>query len=68
MEFTGRYVVNFKQRRTTKDAIFNKIIEAIENSDGKVSLASATFDLVNAPGFTIKIEDNQVEKSTENEA
>ncbi len=57
MEFTGRYVVNFKQRRGTKDAIFSKIVDQIENSDGKVSLASATFHLVDAPEFKIQIDD-----------
>ena len=58
MEFTGRYVVNFKQRRSTKDAIFSKIVERIENSKGQVSLASATFHLVEAPEFKIQIEEN----------
>lgn len=63
MEFTGRYVVNFKQRRSTKDAIFRKIIELVESSNGKVSLASATFHLVEAPKLTIHVEKNIPAKS-----
>ena len=65
MEFTGRYVVNFKQRRSTKDAIFKNIVEQIENSDGKVSLASATFHLVEAPEFKIQVEEKTPGKSTQ---
>jgi len=64
MEFTGRYVVNFKQRRSTKDAIFSKIVDQIENSDGKVSLASATFHLVEAPEFKIQVEEKLPGQST----
>jgi len=43
-------------------------IERIENSDGKVSLASATFHLVDAPKFKIQVEEKIPGKSNQNEA
>lgn len=40
--FTLRYVVDFKQRRTTKDLLFTKILKAIKESNDKVSIAGAS--------------------------
>jgi small-conductance mechanosensitive channel len=56
MAFTGRYVVNYKQRRSTKDALFTRIVELVEQTAGKVELASATFHLVDAPKLTIEMQ------------
>jgi small-conductance mechanosensitive channel len=55
VEFTIRYVVDYKKRRSTKDIIFTQIIEAIEKTDGKITLASATFELVGMPGLNVKV-------------
>ena len=49
MEFTARYVVDFKQRRSTKDHIFTDIVAAIEQTDGQVGIASTTLQLVDLP-------------------
>jgi small-conductance mechanosensitive channel len=54
VEFTIRYVVDYKKRRSTKDIIFTRIIEAIEKTDGKISLASATFELVGIPDLNVR--------------
>lgn len=54
VEFTIRYVVDYKKRRSTKDIIFTRIIEAIEKTDGKISLASATFELVGIPDLSVR--------------
>jgi hypothetical protein len=54
MEFTVRYVVDYKVRRTTKDALFRRILEEIERTEGKVALASATFELVGVPPITVR--------------
>ncbi len=53
MEFTLRYVVDYRRRRTTKDALFNRIMDLVDASGGKVQLASATFELVAAPPLTV---------------
>lgn len=64
MEFTIRYVVDFKKRRTTKDMLFMRILDEIEISNGKMSLASATFELVAAPDLNIKMNNKMKEENT----
>jgi small-conductance mechanosensitive channel len=54
IEFTVRYVIDFKKRRSTKDALFTKILDAFEETNGTVSLASATFHLVDAPVLNVR--------------
>jgi small-conductance mechanosensitive channel len=55
MAFTARYVVNYNKRRTTKDRIFSDIVSGIEQTDGQVGIASATFHLVEAPRLNINL-------------
>ncbi|PZD72064.1 Small-conductance mechanosensitive channel [Acaryochloris thomasi RCC1774] len=55
MEFTIRYVVNFKKRRITKDLLFTQILDEIDKTDGQVALASATFHLVETPTFNVSL-------------
>ncbi|MEZ5197553.1 MAG: mechanosensitive ion channel [Bacteroidales bacterium] len=55
VEYTIRYVVNFKRRRTTKDELFTKILSAVESEGSEIKLASATFQLVEAPDFNVAI-------------
>ena len=42
--FTIRYVVDFKRRRTTKDMLFTRILEAVEKSQGKIEIACASME------------------------
>ena len=49
MTFTLRYVVDYKSRRGTKSALYNKILTAINNSNGKVEIASAAFEITAFP-------------------
>jgi small-conductance mechanosensitive channel len=35
MEFTVRYVVDYKKRRTTKDVLFRRVLEEIEHTGGR---------------------------------
>lgn len=55
VEFTIRYVVNFKKRRITKDQLFTKILKAVETEGSRIKFASATFQLVEAPDFNVSI-------------
>ncbi|NPU85927.1 MAG: mechanosensitive ion channel [Syntrophaceae bacterium] len=55
MEFTVRYITNYKQRRSTKDVLFTRILDEFEATHGKVSLASATFHLVDAPVLDVRL-------------
>jgi small-conductance mechanosensitive channel len=56
VEFTLRYVVGYKSRRLTRDALFTRILRDIEATDGAVKLASATFHLVEAPPLRVTLE------------
>jgi len=55
IEFTIRYVTDFKRRRSTKDLLFTRIMEEFDATDGKITFASATFHLVDAPVFNVRM-------------
>lgn len=55
VEFTLRYVVDYKKRRTTKTILFHNILNEIEATNGEIKFASATFHLVEAPEIKIKV-------------
>ncbi|MEO1374388.1 MAG: mechanosensitive ion channel domain-containing protein [Cyanobacteria bacterium J06635_10] len=57
MEFTIRYVVSYKKRRFKKDQLFTRILDEFENTNGRVTFASATFELVEAPTFNVRLTD-----------
>ena len=58
IEFTIRYVVNYRYRRTTKDLLFNKILNEIGLHKDKVALASATFHLVETPTIDVRLKNS----------
>ena len=49
--FTLRFVVDYKKRRGTKDAIYTKVLEVIRNSEGKLAVASAAMEITAFPNF-----------------
>ena len=53
IEFTVRYVVDYRKRRWMKDHLFTRILEEIDKSGNRIRLASATFEMV--PGSTIDV-------------
>ena len=59
MEFTLRYIVNFKVRRSTKDKLFTKILDEVEKTNGKVKFASTTLQLVETPPIDVRISENK---------
>ncbi|MBA3055103.1 MAG: mechanosensitive ion channel [Sphingomonadales bacterium] len=46
IEFTVRYIVDYRARRSTRDAIMRAILDAFDATDGKVQMGSATMELV----------------------
>ncbi len=56
VEFTLRYVVGYKKRRTTKTKLFTNILKAVDATNGAVKFASSTFQLVEPPEFKVKVE------------
>lgn len=55
VDYTLRYTVDFKRRRITKDALYTALLKAIEQTNGKVQLASATFDIVGLPEVKVNL-------------
>ena len=54
IQFNIRYIVDYKKRRFTKNLLNEKIGNAILETNGKVSLASATFEIVSIPSINIE--------------
>jgi small-conductance mechanosensitive channel len=50
IEFSIRYVVDYEKRRMTTDRLYTRILEEIDKTEGRVSIASTTLRLVQAPG------------------
>lgn len=53
LEFSLRYIVDYKLRRVTKDKLFTRILEEIDKSHGRIIVASMTVDVVGFPA-TVK--------------
>lgn len=58
MDFTVRYVVDYKARRITKDHLFTQILDAFQESGGRVMIASTAVDInvTDAPVFDVRTE------------
>jgi small-conductance mechanosensitive channel len=56
VEYTVRYVVPYRARRLAKDALFRSILNGVSATAGKVSFASATFELVAAPKLEVRLD------------
>ena len=55
IEFTLRYITDFRRRRATKNHIFSLLLEEFEKTGGRVKIASTTVQLVDPPPFTVKL-------------
>ncbi len=49
IEFTARYIVDYRKRRVTKDRLFTRMLEEVDKSHNRIRLASATFEITNVP-------------------
>jgi len=57
IQFNIRYIVDYKKRRSTKHLLNDKIREEIENTEGKIILASTTLEVIKIPEIKIKMND-----------
>jgi small-conductance mechanosensitive channel len=55
LEYTVRYVVDFKLRRSTKDQLFTRILDEIDRTDDRIAIASMTVHLVQTPIFDVRL-------------
>lgn len=56
IEFNLRYVTAYEKRRSTKTELFTSILEAVGQTQGKVALASATFEVLEMPEMKVKVQ------------
>ncbi len=56
VEFNLRYVVDYKKRRSTRHDLFRDLQVAIQETGGKVELASATFEVTAVPEFRARVQ------------
>jgi small-conductance mechanosensitive channel len=55
IEFTLRYVVDYKYRRGKRDQLFTHILDEFLGTEGRVAFASTTVHLVETPVFDVRI-------------
>jgi small-conductance mechanosensitive channel len=55
VEFTIRFIVDFKKRRIVKDHIYTRLLEEIDKTLGRVAIASTTVHIVETPVFDVRI-------------
>ncbi len=65
--FTLRYITDYTGRRTTKDALFTKILKRIDETDGKVKIASAAMDITAMPEIDISLGKPMSAKASKNQ-
>ncbi len=54
IEFTLRYVVDYKFRRAKKDQLYTQILDAFLSTNGQINFASTTVHLVEAPVVDVR--------------
>jgi len=55
LEFTARYVVNYRRRRITKDRISTRLLDELAAAGGQVGLASSSLELVGMPPLQVRV-------------
>ena len=54
LEFTTRYIVDYRKRRVVKDRLFTRILQEVDKSQNRIRLASATFEVVGVPPLVME--------------
>ena len=54
LTFTLRYVVDYRSRRSTKDALWSRLLAEIDNTRGEVVVACSSVEL-DTPGFKVQL-------------
>jgi len=64
IEYTVRYVVDYRTRRRTKDQIYERLLDEFDGSAGRVTIASTTVQLVDPPLFDIRLGERTVKRES----
>lgn len=60
IEFTVRYVVDYRKRRWMKDHLFTRILEEVDKSNNQIRLASTTFEVVSGSTLDVRLSGSPV--------
>jgi small-conductance mechanosensitive channel len=60
IEFTVRYVVDYRKRRWMKDHLFTRILEEVDKSGNRIRLASTTFEMVPGSALDVRLSSTEV--------
>jgi small-conductance mechanosensitive channel len=55
IEFTVRYITDYKLRRATKNRLFGLILDEFEKTGGRVKIASTTVQIVDPPSLNVRL-------------
>jgi small-conductance mechanosensitive channel len=64
LEFTVRYVVDYRRRRLTKDHLFTRILEEFAQTEGRVEIAFPTLRLAGPTELDVRLARRQEEGGT----
>lgn len=59
MQFTVRFIVDYKKRGTTKTTMYEKILDAFAQSAGKLEMASASQDIGRIPVIDVRVSEGK---------
>jgi small-conductance mechanosensitive channel len=59
IEFTIRYIVDYKQRRATQHELFKGIFDELQKTNDRVQIASGTYAIVQVPQLEVSIRDRK---------
>jgi len=56
LEFTLRYVVDYKRRRATKDLLFTRVLEEVGKVSDQVGIAAATLNIEKLAPLEVRLQ------------
>jgi len=59
IQFTARYIVDYRKRRFVKDRLFTRILEEVDKSNNRIRLASASFEITNFPQMNVSFSEGK---------
>lgn len=61
ISFTIRYIVDYRQRRTTKDKIYQEILKSMEASNDRIQVASTSYEISTNSPLQVAIHKNEID-------
>ncbi len=55
IEFRVRYIVDYRSRGATKDRLYSRILEEVDQSANRIQIATAGFELLSLPALSVKL-------------